>query len=448
MRISRRHLAVSALLAASSRTRAFASPAAPKMEAETLPDGTRLVVLSDGDAQGVAVDVFFRVGLADEGGLSGVRSLLARSWISEAKFRSTPLLFSDIRRFGGGAGTDCGDDWVEIWSVGPSDEASVRTQMQTILTNLVAAPVFSPQTVLSARRDQERAILLAKDDLWVQVTNELRNRAWETSPSSRSLLGEAALVPKLGAEQLGTFYQKYFRPDRATVVVAGNITAEGAKNKVINSLGAGSWGEKGTRAPAQKPFVQDVIPPDLRLRVVSRRAPATLVSVGLLAPGTETSKTDWAALILMDAILGAGKASRLFALRENFGIAYDLRTRLIAGRAQSLWAVYVIGDAPVPETLGLVTGEIEAWANNAKPATEAELRRAKVLLQTRHLSERQRLRDRAWGLGWAETMGLGAEWEMQFEARMEAVTLDDVNRVARRVLGGNRAVVHSLGPKA
>ena len=416
-----------------------------KLETETLPDGTRLVVLSDPNAKQVAIDVFFRVGLADEGGLPGIRSLIARSWIGEAEFRSTPLLFSDIRRFGGGIGTGCAEDWVDIWSVGPSDEETVRTQMQTLLTNLVSRPVFGQASVARARAEQERALVLAKDDLWTQVTDTLRSRVWEISPLSESVLGDAQTVAKMKPEKVTDFYETYFRPNRSVVSIAGNITWEGARHLVVNSIGAGAR-RNAKPAPSEKPFVRDIIAPDLRTRLVSRHAPATLVAVGLLAPGTETGRNDYLPLLLMDTILGGGKASRLFALRENEGIAYDLRTRLFANRAQSLWAAYVIGDAPPEQTLPLVNGVLDAWAKGSKPATEAELARAKALLLTRHLSDRQRLRDRAWALGWAETMGLGAEWETQFAARLEAVPLEEVNRIARRVLGGSRAVVQSLGP--
>ena len=453
--LTRKQLLCAALLPAFAPRRACgnykdaAADAAPtpKLETETLPNGTRLVVLSDASEDLVALDAFFRVGLADEGGLGGVRSLIARSWVGEAEFRSAPLLLSDIARFGGGIGTGCAEDWVDIWSVGKSDETTVRAQMQTLFTHLVARPVFSAKNISEARASQERALLLSRDDLWAQVTAELKNRAWDTSPLSRPLLGDGETLPKLTHDSVTDFYQTYFRASRAVIVAAGNITFEAAKRLTLASLGAGAWNE-GRPAPPQKPLLQDTISPNLRTRLVSRHAPATLVAVGLLAPGTETGRTEYAALLLMDAILGGGKASRLFGLRENNQVAYDLRTRIEAGRAQSLWAAYVIGNAPPKETLGLVNGVLDDWASGKTRATEAELARAKILLTTRHLSNRQRLQGRAWGLGWAETMGLGAEWETQFAARINAVGLDEVNRLARRVLGGNRAVVQSLGPQA
>ena len=449
MKLTRRHFVTSSAVwcAASTLRPAFSARAnQPELQAETLADGTRLVVLTDRRTPEVALDVFFRVGLADEGSASGIRSLLARSWIGEAEFRSAPLLFSDIRRFGGGIGTDVGDDWTEIWSVGSSDPDRVRAQMQTVLTNLVSRPVFSAQNVDTAKREQQRALLLAEDDLWTRVTNELRNRAWGTSASSRSALGDAQTVDRIKPAPLAAFYQTYFRPDRAVVVVAGDIDFETAKQRVTASLGAGGWDQVGSRSPKPRPLVQDRIAPNLRTRLVTRRAPATIVAVGLLAPGTETGRTDWAALLLVDAILGQGKASRLFALRDVDAQAYDVRTRLISGRAQSLWGVFAIGDAPQGETAQKINAVLDAWKTGEKPATEGELERAKQLLITRHLSDRQRLRDRAWGLGWAETMGLTAEWEMAYAARLQAVTLGDVNRVAHAILSGNRAVVQSLGP--
>jgi predicted Zn-dependent peptidase len=74
------------------------------------------------------------------------------------------------------------------------------------------------------------------------------------------------------------------------------------------------------------------------------------------------------------------------------------------------------------------------------------LERAKTYLKARRRQGHQRLKERAFAVGWAESMGLGADFHAKFEALVDAVSLDDVNRLARRVFGGPFAAVYSLPP--
>jgi predicted Zn-dependent peptidase len=125
-------------------------------------------------------------------------------------------------------------------------------------------------------------------------------------------------------------------------------------------------------------------------------------------------------------------------------MGYDVRTQLTPGRVQSLWTVYIVGDTAARVCREALQAQIGALATGARPVTDEELQRARIYLKARHLRERQRLRDRAAGVGWAEVMGLGADFDTDFDARLDAVTTDDVNRLARRLFSGRMALVYTL----
>jgi predicted Zn-dependent peptidase len=157
-------------------------------------------------------------------------------------------------------------------------------------------------------------------------------------------------------------------------------------------------------------------------------------------------------LLLLDAVLGGGKSGRLFArLRdgETEPVGYDIKTLLTPNRAQSLWTVFVVGESAMKTSRDAITAEFNALADGTRPITAEELTRAKNYLKVRHQQGRQRLKERAFGIGWAETMGLDAAFDTDYAARLDTISLDDVNRMARRVLGGPPAIVYSLPfPKA
>jgi zinc protease len=441
-----------ALAAAAMPTLAQTVPvvADPVPDVSTLPDGARLVVLVLPKESRIVIDVFFRVGQSDEGRWPGIDALVTRAWAAGSDNRIAPLLQGDIARNGEGIGTSIDRDYTELWGVSAADETSFAQSAQTLLTNLVSAPLFEKDAVETARTAQIDSIQLRRDDLLSDVMDELQHRAFGESAYASPVIGTEESVRSLPAPVVGAYYRKYFRPDRAVIVVAGPVTVEGARRRIAASIEAGGWNE-GSPAPAPRPEAAAPIPAGLRDQVVPRRAPATCVAVGYLAPGTDsaTGPRDYAALLALDAVLGGGKASRLFRLRDQVApgetpVGYEIRSVLFPARKQSLLAAYVLGDGAPVAVRDRLTALLHDLGTGGKPVTPDELARARTYLKARHLESRQRLREQAFGIGWAETMGIGAAFDTSYDARLDAVTLDDINAVARRVFSGNPAVVHSL----
>jgi predicted Zn-dependent peptidase len=420
-----------------------------------LRDGVRLVVLPEPNATSVAVDVFFLVGRADEGAKEGINALIARAWGGESENRSAALLRNDIARVGS-LGTDFGSDWMEIWSLSSAEPSDVRKSLQTLLTNLVANPLFSPAAITEAIEEQRAAIALAQDDPITDVLDRLRARAWGASPYGLPPLGTGDSLALLRPDEVTTYYYRNFRPERCVIAVTGSVDPEEIKNLVEKSLGAGGWDERSPAPPAAK-IMPDVIPLGLRDQSVPRRASSLVFATGWLAPGTDTvegggGRDGYAAFLLLDTVMGGGKASRLFrALRDTTSegapaapVGYDVRTQLLSGRAQSLWIVYIVGDTPAQTCREALRAQVDALATGARPVSEEEMIRARTYLKAQHLRERQRLRDRASGIGWAEVMGLGADFDTDFDTRLDSISTEDVNRFARRLFRGESASVSTL----
>jgi predicted Zn-dependent peptidase len=451
----RRAGAATMLAAAGRSAPAFAAAAAPVVE--RLPDGATLVTLPEAEADGVVWDVFFRVGLADEGPYHGIRSLLSRCWIGEAKSRSAPLLAGDLLRAGAAAGTACGPDWVEVWSASGPDPYDVEKAAQTLFTNVIAAATFGREAVETARTEQLRALTLRRDDLLFDVLDRAQVRAFGSSPYGGTPLGTEETVSAIPWEQVERFYHRWFRPERAVIVAAGRITPEKARSRTLASLGAAGWDAAGPPAPPERPAaLAEALPAGLRDLKVPRRAPASCVATAYLAPGTNggaQGRTDYAALLVLDAVLRGGKAGRLFALRDRpeggaSALGYEIRTVLLPGRAQNLWSAYVVGDQSPTEVRDRLLDTLRAAASGDRAMSEGEIGRAKTYLKARHREQRERLKERAFGVGWAEVMGLGAAFDSDYDLRMEGVTTEQVSRAAREILGGVPAVVYSMPGEA
>lgn len=424
-----------------------AVPSAP--EVTHLPNGARLVTLYQPDNPLVVIDVFFRVGVDDEAQTPGITSLVTRAWFSDGRYRSANQLQRDIGAFGTGVGSVFGGDFAEIWSVSGQSQAAIEQSAQTLLLNLVASPAFTPQAVTTARDEQLRALALEQANPLSSVLDRLRGRVWFESPQGRPLLGNADSISKITAKEVQAYYNRFFRPSRAVILVAGNITPIRARRLVEQNLAAADWRED-ERPPAPENLpAPERVPPGLRDMNLARPAPASILSIGYLVPGTQTGTApDWAALLLLDTVLGGGKSARLFALRDAVTApadpaGYEIRTLLLPSRSQSLWTVYAIGNNPTKAARDAILILLADLGTGKKPITDTELSRAKAYLKGQHARERQQLKDVSYGIGWAEVMGMGARFDTDYDTIMDAVKPEDVMRLAKQILGASNGAVVS-----
>jgi predicted Zn-dependent peptidase len=291
-----------------------------------------------------------------------------------------------------------------------------------------------------------RAIRLENDLPLAHTLSRLRGRLWDVSPYARPPLGTEQSVAAIRPGALRTFYERFVRPDRAVIVVAGNVRPDTAGRIVRDNLRAGGWGDEG-----RSPRPQGIPPETLRgappLVFVGRRSPVTFVAAGFLAPGTE-QRDDYAVLLVLDALIGGGKGGRLFRnLRDTEGIGYEIGSVLQPGRYQSLLAGYLATDirrgpvSPGGEFRTAVNAvsqklltEMRSVADPDRPPTDAEIARARAYLKGRYALRHERLRDRSYLLGWSEVMGLGWSFDPEFDARIDAVPAARVQQLARQIL--------------
>lgn len=417
-----------------------------------LSGGATLVVAREPNAPQVVIEAFFRVGVADENsvGESGLSALLARAWTAAGANRTPTQLARDIGRFGG-LGVWATGEYIELWTVSTLDDAPDAAR--TLLMNLVAAPSFPAEAVEEAKQITERDRVLRQDVPLTEAYTALRQRIFVDSPFGRDAFGDASGIQTATPERLRRFYAKTVGIDaeRAVFVVAGDVDADEAEQMVMSSLGAGDWlalhAQKPPRLSRRPSEPIDSIPANLKTLDINRSAPARNVLLGFVAPGTIEGGSTWATMQILDAVMGGGKDCRLFALRdrtvdESSPIGYDTRTRLEAGRVQSLWTAYVTGTVRDSSSVrDAILAQTKAISDDTHPITQDELTRAQTLLKSRHLRERQRLSERASALGLAELSGLGAIFESDYDAKLDAVTLDSLNALAKRVFSANAATV-------
>jgi len=193
-------------------------------------------------------------------------------------------------------------------------------------------------------------------------------------PSLRQALPET--VGGLTLTDVRTYYEKAFRPDLTTIVIIGRITPAQARAAVEKYFGA--WRTQGRKPATDLPPVPSNRPSAATVPDASRVQDQVTLAETI---GITRSHPDYYKLMLGNHVLsGAFYASRLYHdLREQAGLVYTVESFLDADKTRSLFGVFFACDPPnVDKARAMIERNLRKMQTD--PVTEAELRRAKILL--------------------------------------------------------------------
>ena len=239
------------------------------------------------------------------------------------------------------------------------------------------------------------------------------------------------------------FYRRFYVPNNAVLVVAGDITlAE------IKPMAEKHYGSISARVLPSRPIWAEP-PQRASRRVLMRSAEARqpFWSKNYLAPGHVAGDTKHAyALEVLAELLGGGPTSRLYRslavtgkLVTDAGVSYDP-----VRRGPPQFSFYATPRAKVAIAAVEAATEAEIALLLARGVTGEEVDRAKRRLQVSAIFARDSLSHGAFLIGAAEMLGLGAEYVETWPARIGAVTVEAVNAAARAVLKDTGSVVSIL----
>jgi zinc protease len=262
-------------------------------------------------------------------------------------------------------------------------------------------------------------------------------RWWETAfeghPYGRPVSGTQETVPNITIDDLKTYTHRVLARQELKIAVVGDIDAETLKPLLDRVFGA---------LPAKPDLVPvaTVMPQGLgRQIVVNLDVPQAVVDFG--GPGIARQDPDFMAAYLLNHILGGGSSdSRLYQeVREKRGLAYSVSDSLV-------WldhsALFFGGTATradrASETLALIEKEIHRFADQGP--TAAELGEAKNYVKSSFALNLDTSTKIAAMLVQLQLDNLGIDYFQRRSAMIDAVTLDDARRVAKRLLGNGMLV--------
>jgi zinc protease len=412
---------------------AVAAPAARAMSIERVisPGGIEAWLVSDRTLPLIAVEFAF-VGGADQDPLDkpGIANL-ATSLLDEGAGPFDANAFHDrLERKAIELSFRTGRDYLR---------GSLRTLSENrdeafdALRLALTEPRFDPAAV-----ERERAKIMALLRRETLNPNDMANRTWWATafpdhPYGLPVNGTLESVPNITIDDLKSYTRRALARDNIKIAVVGDIDAETAGKLIDRAFGA--LPAKADLAP-----VAPVIPQGLGRRVVvPLDVPQAVVEFG--GPGIARSDPDFMAAYIVNHILGGGAfSSRLYLeVREKRGLAYGVSASLIwLNRAALLLGHTATRADATAQTIDIVEHEIRRLAEEGP--TEDELAKAKTFLKGSFALGLDTSNRVASQLVQIQTDDLGIDYIERRADLIDAVTLADAKRVAKRLLDGGMLV--------
>jgi zinc protease len=415
---------------------------APRLHRITLDNGLTVLVLENPIADIVSARIFIRVGSAFEARTeAGLVSFLMGLLTKGTETQSSMDIAEAVESVGASLGADAAPDYSLI------SLKTVSADFPNILSlaaSLLRQPSFPLTEIELEQRLTLQQIRSMQEQPFTIGFNQLRLDMYGKHPYALPGVGTETSVPSFNREKLLAFHQQHFRPDNVVITIVGRITPEAAVEQVQQCLG--DWQKPAMPRPS---LVFPPVPAQPRCSVIPQDTNQAIVMVGY--PAASVKQPGYAALKLLNTYLGNGLSSRLFVeLREKRGLAYDVSAFYPTRLGESQFVAYM-GTAPENAAIALAGLRHEVERLCHEPLLEEELQAAKNKLLGQYALGKQTNAQIAQLLGWYEILGLGVEFDQQFQEMTAAVTTLDAETVARQFfqtpyvsLVGPEAIVRSL----
>ncbi|MDX2266389.1 MAG: pitrilysin family protein [Hyphomicrobiales bacterium] len=414
----------------------FAQGSTMNIQKVVSASGVEAWLVEDHNTPLIAMQFAFRAGAAqepaDKAGLSyfvsgtldeGAGDLPGRQFQQRMEELATKISF------------DAGLDWFtgSLQSLTVNKAASFD-----LLRKAITAPRFEPADV-----ERIRSQILSRLQIEAQDPETVASKAWfklafGAHPYARSVKGSVETVKTITPDDLRDFTRRAFTRDGLKVSVVGDITPDELK-AALDEIFGGLPAKSGL-----EPAPEATLPTGRQTQVIQMANPQSVAVFG--APGLKRKDPDFIPAFIINYILGGGGfASTLTQeVREKRGLAYSVYSYLYPlDRAGLLLGGVATENKSVKQSLDVIEAEMERLAKEGPDATT--LANAKQYLTGSYALRFDSSVKIAGQLLGAQMEDLGIEYIAKRNDLINAVTMEDVKRVAARLLGSADLITTVVG---
>jgi zinc protease len=307
-----------------------------------------------------------------------------------------------------------------------------------LVTLALNAPRFDAEPLTRVRGQINAALKRDSKDPDAMAAQAFRRAAWPDHPYARSPRGELGEVDSIAREDLIALHRSLLARDALKIAVVGAIDAATLSAR-LDALFAGL-----PAAAARRPLPAAAIAGLGRRVLVDLDVPQSNIRFG--RPGLARHDPDFIAATVVNHIWGGGSfTSRLWQeVREKRGLTYSVYSMLSTPKASpGLMGGTSTKNERAAESLSVIAQEAERMA--AEGPTEEELEKAKKYLVGSYALRFDTSTKIAGHLLQLQQEDFEPDYLDRRNAEIEAVTIEDARRVAKRLLGDGKFLVAVVG---
>lgn len=411
-----------------------------------LDNGMKLIVKEDHRAPVVVSQIWYKVGSSYEhDGITGVSHVLEHMMFKGTKKHGSGEFSRIIAENGGQENAFTSRDYTAYFQRLEKSRLPVSFELEADrMRNLqLKQEEFAKevQVVMEERR-------LRTDDKPQSLTYERFNAAaFVNSPYRTPIIGWMTDLESMQLADLEHWYREWYAPNNATLVVAGDVDADEVHKLAKRHFGALQPSDIRTEKPRRE--IEQI---GSRREIVKAPAEVPYLLMGYKTPVLLTVEKDRAweayALEVLAGVLDGGNSARLARelvrgsqIAVSAGAGYDLYDRreslfLFDGAPANGHTIEEVEDALREQIARL----------HKEPVSEDELARVKAQVMADQVYEQDSVFYQAMQIGTLETVGLGWEVKEQYLEKIQAVTSEQVQEVARKYLVDDHLTVATLEP--
>ncbi len=407
-------------------------------EKTTLPNGVRVVTGPMTGVKSASLIFSYEVGSRYEPApIAGVAHFLEHMLFKGTEKRPDPMQISQaIEGVGGVLNAATGREGTSYWCKVPSTHFGMAYE--------VMADILRNSVIDAAELDKERSVVIEEirsiqdspEELVHEVIDEV---VWGDHPVGRSIAGSEETVGAITRDEMASFWQRNYRPEGLVVASGGDLTHAEAVALTEEHFGDLNSPENPDDWDRAKD-TQDA--PRVHLTERDTEQAHLCISWPALPYSTERRYVQGT----IEAILSSGMSSRLFQeIREKRGLVYSVYGYFRPYADVGQGVIYAGTDLErVEETIAAAIEELRKLRDEQVP--EEELRRTKELRKGRLLMGLEDSRSVASWLGSQEITYGEIKTPEQVMEKIEAVTAEQVQELAREILRPEKMSLAIVGP--
>ncbi len=408
----------------------------PKPFETVLPNGLKVVIFEEKRLPLISYRLGFKTGtIYDPADSVGLTSFVAAMLTEGTKTRSSKQLAEEIERLGATISPSVNEDNTIISA---SALSLYSSDVLRLMSDVVLNPSFPESELSLHKKNAVENLKYQRSQPAFLADEQISKTLYGTHPYG-IVSPSAADIEKITREKLMAHHAKMFAPNNATLIVVGDVNRDTLLKEIKDNFGGWQKGEF-TAGKFPAPPVRTAT----TLTVVDR--PGSIQSNIVLANlAIDRSNPDYFPVLVMNQVLGAGASSRLFMnLREAKGYTYGAYSRFDTKRLAGNFETNAEVRTPVTGD-SLKEFFLELNRIRAEKVTEKELRDAKSYLAGVFPSRAETQEGLTNLLVAQQLYDLPNDYLQTYRAKVNAVTVDEVERVAKKYISPDKIAIVVVG---